>query len=291
MNKPQLCVTVTGPTMEDLRRSRDAAIDADLVELRLDLVERPDVAGALHGRRTPVIVTCRASWEGGRFIGSEEERRRILESAIALGAEYVDVEAAAEFAPQLIASRSGRGIVASSHIFDPLQSISVLASPPCGLSAPRCRSLRFRSNRFRAACRSSKSARRSQDATADGHVLLAMGNQGVATRILAARLRNRWTFAGDGVAPGQMPASRLLQEYRYRQIDAETALYGVVGNPILHSRSPVMHNAGFGALGLNAVYVPLEARDAADFITLRRAPRTARRKHHGTVQARTHAAR
>ena len=119
MNRPQLCVTVTGPTMEDLRRSRDAATNADLVELRLDLVERPDVAGALHGRRTPVVVTCRASWEGGRFTGSEDERRRILESAIALGAEYVDVEAAAEFAPLLIASRSGRGLIASSHIFDP----------------------------------------------------------------------------------------------------------------------------------------------------------------------------
>ena len=99
MAEPQLCVTVAGPTMEDLRRSRDAASDADLVELRLDLVDRPDVAGAIQGRRTPVIVTCRAQWEGGRFDGSEEDRRRILESAADRGAEYVDVEAAAAFAP------------------------------------------------------------------------------------------------------------------------------------------------------------------------------------------------
>ncbi len=79
MPEPQLCVTVTGPTMDDLRRGRDAASDADLVELRLDLVDRPDVAGALAGRRTPVVVTCRAKWEGGGFEGSEEERRRILD--------------------------------------------------------------------------------------------------------------------------------------------------------------------------------------------------------------------
>ena len=52
MAEPKLCVTVTGPSMDDLRRGRDAASDADLVELRLDLVERPDVAGALQGRRT-----------------------------------------------------------------------------------------------------------------------------------------------------------------------------------------------------------------------------------------------
>ena len=32
-----------------------------------------------------------------------------------------------------------------------------------------------------------------------------------------------------------------------------------------------MHNAGFAALGLNAVYVPLEARDADDFVRVRAA--------------------
>ena len=117
MTEPQLCMTVAGPSMEELRRSRDAATDADLVELRLDLVDRPDVAGALAGRRVPVVVTCRASWEGGQFQGSEEERRRILESALELGAEYIDVEADAGFAPDLIRSRAGRGIVLSSHCF------------------------------------------------------------------------------------------------------------------------------------------------------------------------------
>ena len=103
-----------------------------------------------------------------------------------------------------------------------------------------------------------------------------MGNQGVPTRVLAARLGNRWTYAGDGVAPGQMPASRLLREFRFRRIAADAALYGVVGNPIIHSLSPVMHNAGFAALGLNAVYVPLEARDADDFVAFATHARAAR---------------
>ena len=71
---PELCVTVTAPTMAELRRQRDAVADADLVELRLDKVRDPNVAGALEGRTRPVIVTCRAAWEGGGFTGSEEER-------------------------------------------------------------------------------------------------------------------------------------------------------------------------------------------------------------------------
>jgi len=80
-----LCETVTGQSMADLRAARDAAV-GDMVELRLDGVADLNVAGALQGRRTPVVVTCRPEWEGGRFDGAEEERHRILAEAMALGA-------------------------------------------------------------------------------------------------------------------------------------------------------------------------------------------------------------
>ena len=60
----KLCVTVTAPTMAELRRRRDEVVGADLVELRLDTVSDPDAAGAVADRRVPVIVTCRPVWEG-----------------------------------------------------------------------------------------------------------------------------------------------------------------------------------------------------------------------------------
>jgi shikimate dehydrogenase len=41
-------------------------------------------------------------------------------------------------------------------------------------------------------------------------------------------------------------------------IDGKTQLYGVVGNPVKHSLSPVFQNVGFNLLGLNAVYLPFE---------------------------------
>ena len=266
MNEPLLCVTATGPTMEDLRRNRDAASSADLVELRLDLVDRPDVAGALEGRRTPVIVTCRAHWEGGRFSGSEEERRRILDSAIAQGAEYVDVEAAAGFAEDVIASRGGRGVIVSSHVFgdppaDLVDRYNALRATGAEVAklAIQVSTLKETLPLFDLAAKNTA-----------GHVLIAMGNQGLPTRVLAARLRNRWTYVGDGIAPGQLPASRFIRDFRFRRIAADAALYAVVGNPVIHSRSPVMHNAGFAALGLKAAYLPLEARDAGDFVAFAR---------------------
>ncbi|WP_041718738.1 shikimate dehydrogenase [Desulfurivibrio alkaliphilus] len=47
------------------------------------------------------------------------------------------------------------------------------------------------------------------------------------------------------------------------KIDGSTEVYGIIGNPVRHSRSPAMHNAAFAACGLNKVYVPLPALDGA----------------------------
>jgi len=112
----RVCVTVTAETTAELRRKRDEVTGADLVELRLDSVSDPDVAGALAGRQLPVIVTCRPSWEGGQFKGSEDERKQILSDALARGAEYVDIEWKANFTDLLSAS-AGRRVVISSHDF------------------------------------------------------------------------------------------------------------------------------------------------------------------------------
>ena len=44
MRPAKLCVTVTADSMAELRRRRDAVGDADLVELRLDMVTDPSAA-------------------------------------------------------------------------------------------------------------------------------------------------------------------------------------------------------------------------------------------------------
>jgi 3-dehydroquinate dehydratase/shikimate dehydrogenase len=273
MRDPHVCVTVTASTVAELRRRRDAvAADADLVELRLDHLDHPEPAAAapaMDGRLRPVIVTCRPEWEGGRFSGSEDVRRQVLEAAATAGAEFVDVEARAAFAPDFIRTRRGRGIVLSAHLF---------GDPPANLEGlfAAMQSTGAEVVKLAIEARTLADARRlfaladSSAGQEDSHVLIAMGDAGVATRVMAGRLRNRWTYAGDGVAPGQLPPERLLHEFHFRSIHADAAVYGVTGNPVSHSLSPAMHNAGFAALGLNAVYVPLQAADAADFVRFAR---------------------
>jgi 3-dehydroquinate dehydratase/shikimate dehydrogenase len=278
MEQPQICVTVTGRTTEELRRARDAADEADIVELRLDSVKRPDVAGALAGRRKPVLVTCRPPSEGGAFEGSEDERRQLLRTAIDLGAELVDVEANATFAHELIRARGGRGVVLSSHFF---------GGVPADLAA-RYRAMRGAGAEIvklavevgslgdslplfeLASSIDGEPGPSINGSTRSPHVLVAMGDAGLPTRVLAAHLRNRWTYAGNAVAPGQVPADRLIKEFRIRRVAAHSAVYGVVGRPVLHSLSPVMHNSGFAALGLKAVYIPMQAVDAEDFLQFAR---------------------
>jgi 3-dehydroquinate dehydratase / shikimate dehydrogenase len=253
MSEPELCVTVTGATSEALRRAREAAEpDADLVELRLDFMPRPDPAAALEGRRRPVIVTCRPAREGGHFTGAESERLPVLREALALGAEYVDVEWDAD-SVELIRARRGRGVIVSRHLFDrstadPHALIRDLRSTGAELV------------KLAVTVDSIADLARLAGAVGDAEpaIVIGMGDAGIATRVLAARFGSRWTYAGDAVAPGQIPAARLLHEFRFRRVRGDSAVYGLLGTPIARSLSPVMHNAGFAALGLNAVYVPFD---------------------------------
>ncbi len=264
--RPRLCATVAARTMSELRARRDAQEGADLVELRLDTVSRPDVAGALAGRRQPVVVTCRPMWEGGGFVGSEDERREILLAACRLGAEYVDVEHGAAFADDILAVRRGRGVVLSFHAFDGV---------PADLEA-RYRAMRGAGAdvvKIAAAVGSLTEALR-VTALASGdepRVLIGMGAAGIPSRVLAGRLGSCWTYAGAGVAPGQLDLDRMRRQFRFHEISDRTAVYGVLGAPIGHSLSPAMHNAGFQATGIDAVYLPLEADGVDDFLTFARA--------------------
>jgi 3-dehydroquinate dehydratase/shikimate dehydrogenase len=256
MSDPELCVTVTGKTTEAIRRAREAAeADADLVELRLDFASDPHPAGAIGGRRKPVIVTCRPTREGGGFAGSEEDRLRILRDALAAGAEYVDVEWDADSA-ELLRARRGRGVVISRHLFEPTND-----DPRALLRDLRGRGAEIAKLAVAVDGVAGVARLHAAASHARPSVVIGMGDAGIATRVLAAQFGSRWTYAGDAIAPGQMPASRLLHEFRFRRVRPDTRVYGLLGRPIARSLSPAMHNAGFAAQGMNAVYVPFETCD------------------------------
>jgi 3-dehydroquinate dehydratase/shikimate dehydrogenase len=260
----KLCATVTGATTEELRAQRDAVADVDMVEVRLDYARELDVAGVLAGRRCPIIVTCRPMWEGGQFQGSEEERREVLTRAYRLGADYVDVEWRAGF-DEIIRAENGRRIVLSAHDFK---------------HVPRDLDEQFREMRATGA-EVVKVAVQAETLTdlvtlrdfghrhrvegAGAKIVIGMGPAGITSRVLPDRFGSCWTYAGQGIAAGQLEVPQMLDEFRVRTLTADAELFGVVGSPLSHSLSPVMHNAGFHEIQRDAVYLPFEAADVDDF--------------------------
>jgi 3-dehydroquinate dehydratase/shikimate dehydrogenase len=257
---------VAAASPDAMRRARDAS-RADLVELRVDLLGRPDVEAVLAGRRRPVIVTCRAAWEGGGFQGPEADRLAILARAFELGADYVDLEWKAAAALEAWPIDRRRRVVLSHHDFQGV---------PADL-ADRVRDMRRHETglvkiavsaaRLRDALPVIEIGRAARDA-GEAMVVIAMGMAGVVTRVLPDHVGSSWTYGGDGVAPGQVSVERLRDEFRVGQVDADTPVYAVVGRPIGHSVSPAMHNAAFAATALDGVYLPCEAADFADFLAL-----------------------
>ena len=92
-------------------------------------------------------------------------------------------------------------------------------------------------------------------------IALCMGAFGMASRVLAAKFGGFLTYAraqGDpGTAPGQPTVPQLRELYCFDSITPRTRVFGVVGWPIEHSLSPHLHNAGFGSVKFDGVYLPL----------------------------------
>ncbi|MHC4915497.1 MAG: shikimate dehydrogenase [Planctomycetota bacterium] len=257
-----LNVADTDAALAAMRKAKAAG--ADLVELRLDLMEDFDLGRMLDYRPLPAIVTYRRKDQGGGRDCEESERLAVLSRALELGAEYVDLEAGSEAGLK----RSGRGRVIVSHhdfegfpadlgaVYDDLASreadvvkIAVTAEHPLD-----CLPLYD-------LCRRSKKPL----------IALAMGECGTASRVLSLRFGAFLSYAsspaGKGTAPGQIDVAEMTGVYRAGEIGDATRLFGVIGDPIGHSLSPVVHNAAYRKMGMDAVYVSFRVPDRpAEFL-------------------------
>ena len=116
----RICVQVVEA---NVRRARNlylrAARRGFWTELRLDYLEQPDLKRLLRDRPGKVIATNRLESEGGRWRGSEAERRLLLEEALGYGVDFLDLELAADAAwrREVWSRRGSSGIILSWHDF------------------------------------------------------------------------------------------------------------------------------------------------------------------------------
>ncbi|HSV99790.1 MAG TPA: shikimate dehydrogenase [Sedimentisphaerales bacterium] len=264
---------------EDLDRAtrqvREAiAAGAELLELRTDYLNLPDAQSVVRlirevrdaGQgRTPAIVTCRDPKEGGAGNHPDAWRMQILRAAVEAGADFIDAEYANFIRPEFgqgiqaaLATHPRTRLILSTHDF-----------------SGRFPDLKGRYRQIAYACPGAipklvYTARHINDCfeafdllheTQGERIVLCMGEAGLISRVLARKLGSSVTFASldkqAATAPGQLTVEALKGLYRFDAIDAGTELFGVIADPVGHSKSPAIHNACFADKGMNRLYLPL----------------------------------
>ena len=267
-----ICLTLSGPTiLDNLKALADNKDYVDICELRLDLLSPSEVAKAADFPSMvdiPVILTLRRVSDGGKCTLQEKARRSLLIDTMKNGGfSYVDIEDDVKKSDVEEAAHSlGMKVIRSYHDFEGV---------PADIFS-RVHSLASRGDVAKIAVTPHNTAdvmtlfRINEELKDVPKIIIGMGEWGVATRILYKKMGSILTFGSNGkaVAPGMISARELKLLYRADQLNDNTGIYGIVGNPVMHSLSPQIHNPGFHKIHYNAVYVPFLSESIRSFLTL-----------------------
>jgi 3-dehydroquinate dehydratase-1 len=218
--KSKICVAIPGTTIkESLVAASQAEEYADVVEIRLDGINKPKLAPFFDLIKRPLLFTNRASWEGGLFPGPEEERVALLQEAINLQAAYIDIELKTDDALKLPlisrAKQNSTATIISWHNFTTTPSPQALSSilQEQFRSGANIGKIVTMANNFSDVLR----VLNLQVAAAEiGFPLIAfcMGKPGIISRLATTELGGYMTYAAadnsEATAPGQLPAKKLL---------------------------------------------------------------------------------
>jgi 3-dehydroquinate dehydratase / shikimate dehydrogenase len=273
LGRDKICAVVAAPDLRSMQRQLVAALrQTQTVELRLDwLRDDTEIIRflarlAANAPQATLIATCRRREAGGRYDGTVAKQLVHLAEAIHAGCAWYDleIETVRQCPPQLIYALLGEGRqLRSAHFFRGM---------PAGLPRVASELRRYRPDAIKIAvrCDSLADAREMLDFARSQRDIVAvpMGEVALPVRFLALRGKRAFCYAPveNATAPGQISLEEMKGLYRADQFDGQTRVYGVIGNPVGHSLSPAMQNAGFAARRMNAVYLPFLVRSLKDFL-------------------------
>jgi 3-dehydroquinate dehydratase/shikimate dehydrogenase len=207
---------------------------------------------------------------GGKFKGSLASELEVLNKAHAAGCQIVDleVESALKSKPEVIARlRRSAGVIISFHDFRATRNLESTLDKMLKIQADYYKIVTTATT-----LSDNVTMMKFLQTHSDKQALigLCMGEQGIISRVLSVRAGSVFTFGAVNAelktAPGQVSARDLRSIYRIEQVDAATRVFGVAGDPIEHSLSPVIMNTALRRENVNGVYVALHAKTLKDLI-------------------------
>ena len=273
LGREKICAVVAASDAASMHRQlRQALRQTRSVEIRLDwLADDAEIVRFLRQLRpvrpaATLIATCRRRQAGGRYRGTIAKQLIHLADALRAGCSWydLDIETIRICPPELLDVLLGEGRqLTSAHFFQrmPANLTRVAAElrrgrPDAIKIAAQCGSLADSLKLLRLAAKERNL------------VVVPMGEVATPARLLALRGKNGFAYAPveSATAPGQISLEDMMHLYRARSLNRATRIYGVIGDPIGHSLSPAMQNAGFAARRVNAVYFPFLVHDLKDFL-------------------------
>lgn len=223
----RICVPIVGPTLAEAKRQlREAERCADLVEFRTEQFAQLKTS-------LPVI-----------FKVTSLEQKDLLQ----LAPDYVDIDES--LCEQLLPHCSAKtNVICSVHDFEGMPD----------LEKTLCRLRKYNTALYKIAGMAGSAL----DALAVLELMrrhpdvigVAMGEAGEVARMLVPKVSDLWTYAPlvkeEATAPGQLTVGEL------GSVGRETAVYGVMGDPVRWSPGPQFHNARFSG---DAIYVRFVVR-------------------------------
>jgi 3-dehydroquinate dehydratase/shikimate dehydrogenase len=276
----KICVAIAGDTVNELMEQALGIVrELPFMEFRLDYLDNPLTAlprikQFLHDRsEATVVATCRREAQGGKFKGSQAEEIEVLVKSAEAGCQLVDIElptAAALKRGEMDRIRAaGAAIIISHHDFEGMVDLDAIfekirkLGPEFIKIVPTAKSLADNITLMRFLERTVDTA---------SVIGMCMGEFGITSRVLGIRSGSIFTFGasvpGAETGPGQIAARTMRETYRLEQVDAATKVYGVAGNPIKHSLSPIMMNTAFRRETENRVYLSLLTTRLSDLLKL-----------------------
>jgi len=223
----RVCACISGehPAEQVEQAVKDGA---SLVELRLDLMENPNIASLIAMSGLPVIATDR------------KDKQNLIR-AIEADCDFIDVEAEAEEKERVIekAKLNSCKVIVSTHDFEKTpEDLAKLVEATKGGDISKIVTM----------AKSEKDCKRVLSLLGkEPRIAFCIGEIGRETRIRAPLCGSFLTFSGN-TAPGQLSTKETVE--KLREILASMKQLCIIGDPVEHSLSPRMHNAAIRELGL-----------------------------------------